>query len=319
MNSLKSILIAVLLANGIWSFYKWVSPAPEPLALESALAESQAAEGLDLAALTGLTKEVRSGQELERRLNEPGGVNNLDLNADGKTDYIQVKEFGDLNQKIGYSLTTEPEKGEVQEIAEVTVEQNGDKAEIQVVGNETIYGTGAIYNDWAPVERKEQPQYSGAQAPPVYSSYFYPRPLWFSPFHYGLYPPYFSFFPIVGMSMYSSRTLVHTQQVNRGANRFQQQSNKSINNPNKGKTANRGIRRSLKKPTKTQRQFQRANRSKVRSGGFGRPSGTKSTTSRASRALPQRRSSAFGTSRRGGFGSVRGGGFGSRSFSFGGK
>ncbi|MDH5560888.1 MAG: hypothetical protein OEY59_08560 [Deltaproteobacteria bacterium] len=350
MKSIKFALIVILAFNGLLAVYNWVSKedaTADNYQIEESFNEQppeEASEGLSLVALTALTKEVRSGQELERRLNEKDSINNLDLNLDEKVDYIFIKEFGDTENKIGYSLTVQPQKDQEQEIAAVTVEKNGDRAEIQVVGNEQVYGENQIFNDWAPVKRDPSEAKSTASGnQPVYNSYFMPRPLFFSPWAFGFYPAYYSFFPIMPMGMYSSRiSSYNTAGVNRGTNSYQKTSNKSITNPNQGKTAGKGINRSLRKPTATQKQFQTQNRSKVRSGGFGRSksgnslSKNSSTRARSSTTSPDRlrksrtpgfgsRNSSFNSSRSSSTGGYfgrnqfRSSGYGSRSFGFGGK
>ena len=66
-----------------------------------------AAEGLNLLALSELVKETKSPEELERKLNDPSvGVNNLDLDKDGKVDYLNVAEYGD-NKIKGLSFYVE--------------------------------------------------------------------------------------------------------------------------------------------------------------------------------------------------------------------
>ncbi|MDX2470260.1 MAG: hypothetical protein QNL04_06745 [SAR324 cluster bacterium] len=324
MNALKTIIIAVLVFNGFYSIKSWLSSdSPQGSYQLQSAPDIQAAEGFDLKALTAVAKEVRGGQELERKLNTEGGINNLDLNGDDKVDYLSVKEFGDPKSgKIGFAITTEPEKGEVQEIAEVTVEENGDRAEIQVVGNEQIYGSQAIYNDWTPIERATQPAQPTAQAGgayPMYSSFFYPRPLYMSPFGYGYYPPFFSPFSMMAMGMYGSRMSGYrTTTVRQGANSHQRSSNKSIANPDKGKSANKGIKRSLKSPSKSQRAFKTQSNKNVRSGGFGRSKSPGASATR--RQLPSSRSTGgFGSSRSRATstGSFRSSSYGSRSFSFG--
>lgn len=329
MKALKIAIIMILVFNAGWSLMKWLSPEPQPqpLASNTPAQLAPADSGLDLAALVGLTKEIRSGQELERRLNEQGSINNLDLDANGKVDYLQVQEFGEPAQgAVGYSLYTEPAKDQRQEVAEVTVQQNGDKAEIQVVGNEQIYGPEAIYNDWAPVERQvEQQQQTRSSGYPMYSSYFMPHPLWLSPFGFGFYPPYFSFFPVMGPSMYMNRVSHYRSGVDRGANRYSQQSGKNLNNPNKGKAASSGIKRSLKKPTTTQKQFQAKTNRSVGKGGFGQSGARKPATGTNRPALGQRSGSglnrsgsSFGRSQ--GLSSpLRSPSYRSRSFGFGGK
>ena len=346
MKTIKIAIIFILGINGLYSLVNWLgsdsTPNTQLSIQESYQQPAQAADGFDLAALTALSKEIRSGQELERRLNEPKGINNLDLDDNKKVDYLQVEEFGDPNSgKIGYSVFTEPAKNQRQEVAEVLVEQNGDKAEIQVTGSPQIYGDNAIFNDFAPIERTTPPPASTqAQANPypVYPSYFMPRPLWMSPFGFGYYPPFFGFFPLIGPSMYMNRMGGYHTTVSSGPNRHQQSSTKKISNPNQGKSASTGIKRSLKKPTATQKQFSAKSRSRqVGKGGFGRQnSGVKSTPRSPARQVGQAKpSSSFGQRNTGSFGnragssfgqqrarsssSFRGFGGGSRSFSFGGK
>jgi len=306
----------ILVFNGLFSFYNWLTRTDPgyQAQVQQAVAQPQAAEGLDLQALTLLSKEIRSGQEFERRVNEKGGINNLDLNSDDKVDYLFVREFGDVKGKIGYSLTVQPQKDETQEVASVTVEKNGDRAEIQVVGNEQIYGDQTIFNDWTAIEREQLPEQSSTGKPaPMYHSYFYPRPLWFSPFYFGFYPAYYAFFPVMGRTAYASRVSrsYNTGSVQRGGSKFQRSSGKQISNPNKGKTANKGISRSLQKPTNTQKKFQATRNRNLKSGGFGKSANrSQSGTTRKS---------AFGSSTRRSttFGSVRSSSLRSRSFSLG--
>ena len=340
MKAIKIALVMILLLNVIYSLSNWLSTENDQSyqSQSGSYAEPQApevaaAEGLSLLGLTALVKEVRSGQELERRLNEANSINNMDLDGNEKVDYLYVKEFGDAAQKIGYSLTAEPVKGETQEIAEITIEKNGDRAEIQVIGSEQIYGTSAIYNDWVKVEREvaATTQSSGSNMP-RHSSYFFPHPLWISPWYFGFYPAFYRPYPIMASPMYASRMgNYNTSSVKKGRNGFQSTSGKKIANPNKGKIANKGITRSLRKPTSTQKQFQATQKKNIRSGGFGQTSrstgssvskrgasssfGTSSKTN-VNRFGSTNKNSLFG-SRRSSGGSVRSSSFGSRSFSFG--
>lgn len=329
MKAIKIAVVMILGLNLLFSLYSWVSeeePTQEAIRFEPyQKKEIAASEGLDLKSLTSIVKEVRSGQELERKLNEKNGINNMDLNEDDKVDYVFVSEFGNIENKIGYSLTVQPVKDETQEIATVEIEQNGDKAEIQVIGNEQIYGEQAIFNDWTQIEREvKEEQKTGSGHAPMYSSYFYPRPLWMSPWHFGFYPSYFSFFPIIGHSMYMNRMSrsYSTTTVQRGRNNFQKSSNKKIASPNRGKTANKGISRSLKKPTATQKKFQVNRNRSLKSGGFGKTgtarnqlsskrTGANRLSSNRSTRVRSQRSSSFGSS------SFRSSGTRSRSFSFG--
>ncbi|MBU3915535.1 hypothetical protein KKA14_08360 [bacterium] len=298
MKAIKIALVMILALNVLYALQNWFSSGTSASVTPQISQEEQipASEGLDLSKLTVLIKEVRSGQELERKLNEKDGLNNLDLNGDDKVDYVSVREFGDVKSKIGYSLTVEPVKDELQEVASVTVELNNDKAEIQVIGNEQIYGSDAVFNDWTKVEReKSAVQATDSNAAPMYSSYFYPRPLWYSPWHFGFYPPYYAFLPIVHRTSYISRTNGYsTTSVGRGQSSYQKTSNRQITNPNQGRAAKTGITRSLQKPTSSQKQFQVTRDKNLKSGGFGR-----SSTGR-SQLASKSSSSSFGSSRNSG-------------------
>ncbi len=222
MNALKIAIVAILIFNLGTSAFKWFSEDPAP----EYYVESFVSEGLDLNALTGLTKEIRSGQELERRLNEKGSINNLDLNSDDIVDYIGVTEFGTATNKIGYSLVVEPASDEKQEIATITVEKNQNLAEIQVIGNEQIYGDNAIYNDSTPIERNiTQSRYHGSGLFPIMATYFFMRPLWASPWSYGYYPSHYSPYFRSNPTSYANQARpFQSKSVKAGANTYQKNS-----------------------------------------------------------------------------------------------
>lgn len=285
MSTLKVVVIAVLVLNGGYSLISWLSSPSEPEYVAPAISyDVPASTGFDLSKLTGLVKDVRSGQELERKINKKSGINNLDLNADNKVDYIRVEEFGDYKKNnIGYSLTAQPTKAETQEIAAITIERNAENAEIQVVGNEQIYGEGAIYNTSTPVERAQNNAVTeSSHGYRHHNSYFYPHSLWLSPFFFGFYPSYYSYYPIVGRRTYLSNTRGYSSSfIRKGRNSHQSKSNNKISNPNKNKSASKGIKRSLRKPTSTQKKFLATNKASRtrRSGGFGRNRSSRSRTS----------------------------------------
>ena len=306
MKSLKFIVIGIILFVLTFSLILTFSDDPDEEVLTRI--DTQVSEGLDLVALTGLVKEIRGGQELERRLNEKERVNNLDLDADGSVDYLMVTSFGQDKSKVGYSITVQPAQNETQEIATVTVEKNGDQAEIQVIGNEQIYGKNAIYNDFVKIERPvSQSRYGSSSNINVHHSYF-GHALWTSLFFYGFYPSYYSYYPVLsGPRYYQNSNYYSNRSTNRGPNRYQRLSNTNISNPNQGKAASTGIRRSLSQPTKTQKQFQSRAKTQAKSGGFG----SKRRSSLGSGSSKGFSSKSFGSS------SVRSGGFGSRSSGFG--
>ncbi len=228
------------------------------------VSDEDASEGLDLRALPGLIKEVKTPEELEQKLNEAGGVNNLDLNNDGVVDYINVTELKEESKNIhGFKLSTEVAPGEVQDLATIEVEQKGESVEVNTYGNNSLYG-GAGYTSSFPLGSF------------FLMSYFLsPHSLFFSPWSYGSYPNNYRPYNNVSRNDYLNR-----------ASRFQSASNPTSRAKNFTATqnANSGIKKNLRNPTASQRAFRtrELNRS-VGSGGFGR------NTSKP-------RSSAFGSS-----------------------
>lgn len=108
---------------------------------------SYAADNLDLKAVTALATEVKTAEELEKKLNDPASkINNLDLDEDDKIDYIKVTEIA--GEQKGFSLTVEvpSETGvEEQEIATIQFDLTKDKQRVQTHGNRYIYGSGYYY------------------------------------------------------------------------------------------------------------------------------------------------------------------------------
>lgn len=234
-------------------------------------------DGLDLATIGSLLKKAENATELERLLNDKNtGLNNLDLNEDGKVDYIKVTEFGNEQTK-GFSLTVEPVAGEVQEVATINIEKSGkDQANVEVKGNEQIYGQNHYHR-------------SSFGVTDMLFMYwlFRPHPFYMSPYGYGHYPGSYNSYNTVSQRNYQQRTA--------GKRDLKGASSSSIKSkatsPNAGKSAAKGIKTPLKKPSSSQKSFQKRNPSKQMSkSSFGR-----SSSSRPSRPSV-RRSSGFGRS-----------------------
>jgi hypothetical protein len=92
-----------------------------------------------------LFKKSTSPEEFEKMLNsEESKVNNLDLNGDGETDYINVI---DQTKKGSHAfvLQVAVNENEKQDIAVIELEKIGnDKAVAQIVGDEDMYGEQTI-------------------------------------------------------------------------------------------------------------------------------------------------------------------------------
>ena len=250
--------------------------------------DSQAKEGLDLQALTELVKNGKSAEDIESKLNQPGGINNLDLDEDNKVDFIKVTEYGNKKDAHGFSFTVNLDGGEEQEIAEIEIEKSGENAEIVTRGNEQIYGHNHYYHSYHPITTFL-----------LWGYLMRPHPFYMSPWHYGYYPSYYGYHRPVGRNVYRTRTrnLTRNSTVKPLASNSAKTKSR-LSNPNRGKYANKGIKKSLSNPTSTQKQFRARNVSrKVGSGGFGRKK-----TSGFGGSTTRRSYSARGFSSGGGYG-----------------
>lgn len=220
-------------------------------------------KGLDLKAVGEVLKKAKDAKEFEVLLNDRAtGVNNLDLDENGKVDYINVTEFGEGNIR-GFSLSTKLSGGEVQEIATIKVEKEGEEtAKVETKGNETIYGRNHYYHSsWSPGFG------TGLLMGYMFSSH---RP-YISPWGGGYYPSNYYSYPPSDYNSYRNRTAAMTRNSNYKSSSSGIMSS-NVRSPHAGKNA-RAVKAPLKNPTSSQRTFQSRNPSKqLRSGGFGRRS-----------------------------------------------
>jgi hypothetical protein len=242
----------------------------------------QAADGLDLRAVGQLLQKSDSAEDFERRLNEQGGVNNLDLNDDGKVDFIHVTEYGSEQAK-GFSLTVQPEAGQTQEVATIEIEKPQEaskQTDVVVRGSDAIYGPSHSYHYAYPLDSMLLMAYL-----------FRPHPLYISPFGFGMYPAYYGagYIPVS-----PARYVTRTQVLNQGAPAAQAATGRasSLVSPNKGKNAESGVRASLRNPTQSQRAFQTRRGGAVSSRGFAdrASSGTSRSPSVSRPSAPRMRS-----------------------------
>ena len=216
-------------------------------------------KGLNLKAVGELLKNAKDAAEFEKLLNDPkSGVNNLDLNGDGKVDYIKVTEFGDGKVR-GFSLTTEPKQGEEQEIATIKIEKADEQgtAVVETKGNPQIYGANHYY----------QSSWSGLGTGMLLGYLFGSHRPYASPFSYGNYPYSYSPYRTVPYETYSRRTgsLIPDGAYKRSsAGRYDH-----VSSPNIGKTAS-SIKAPLKNPSRSQKSFQTRQVKRKKSPVFGR-------------------------------------------------
>jgi hypothetical protein len=147
-------------------------------------------DNLDLQAVASIFGESADLEDFERRLNNPDSqISNLDLNSDGRVDYLRVIEATENNTHL-IILQSVLAAETFQDVATIEVERDSNNnVSVQVVGDTYMYGSNYIY----------EPVY--AVSPPIYnvfwaSSY---RP-YYSPWYWGYYPTYYSYwapYPIV--------------------------------------------------------------------------------------------------------------------------
>ena len=255
----------------IWAYFSCVvnTPSSSPTTRSdsadvSTVVDKDAKDGLNLELLLPLVKEAENAEDLEKKINAEKGINNLDLNNDGKVDFIKVTEFGSKDA-YGFSLTTFPEEGQEQEVATITIKKEGEEAQVQVAGNQQIYGQNHYYHSRFGVGEMLLMAYL-----------LRPHPFYAPSFGWGYYPSYYRPWGVRPYSSYSSFSSTYRASHPRTTiTRSYTPINTGLKSPNAGKTATSGIRRSLSNPTTAQKSFQTREASKaVKSGGFGRSSNT---------------------------------------------
>lgn len=155
-----------------------------------------------------LFKSSNSLEDFEKKINdEKNGVNNLDLNEDGKVDYVRVID-NMKNDVHAIVLQVPVSETESQDVAVVELEKNGNESAIvQIVGDEELYGDKIIIE---PIEEKEVLEQKKGEKGPyspsvnkvgvVVNVWFWPcvrfvyaptYVLWVSPWRWNVYPVWY--------------------------------------------------------------------------------------------------------------------------------
>jgi hypothetical protein len=100
-------------------------------------------------------KKAPSLEAFEKELNsEDNKVNNLDLDGDGKTDYVKVIDNmdKDIHAVVLQVVVNETES---QDVAVIEIEKNGNEsAQLQITGDEDLYPKNTIVE---PIDEKTEP------------------------------------------------------------------------------------------------------------------------------------------------------------------
>jgi hypothetical protein len=236
---------------------------PEPYANNTAIAEplpeetdyAWAKENFDLQRVGPLLERSRDAAEFERYLNEPDGINNLDLNGDGYVDYISVDEFADRGPyERGLSLFTRFGPDIVQELGTVLFYRDEPRypgARVLLTGSPQIYGDNVYYEtNW--LDRTLQ----------IASFLFGDHDPYRSPYYYGAYPPNYTVYEVVDTPVYVTRVeRLYPQPVFVLTSAPAIVEKIKIKSPNNGKWMEK-VHAKLAKPTKEQIEWVKNNPNK---------------------------------------------------------
>lgn len=154
MKTLKItlVLIGFLLGSNAFSQTK-----PDSLGLPG--------DNFDLYGALELFKKAASPEDFEKAINSNDNeVNNLDLDGDGKVDYVKVidKQDGNAHTLV---LQVAVSESETQDVAVIEVDKTSDgTAHVQIVGDEELYGKDYIIEPKDDTASKQQSTTAGKQA-----------------------------------------------------------------------------------------------------------------------------------------------------------
>ncbi|MCX6230892.1 MAG: hypothetical protein NTZ33_05055 [Bacteroidetes bacterium] len=149
----KLIIITVILGYIVFTYplFSQNNGNPAPLGL--------AGDDLNLYGVLDLFQQSATLEEFEQKLNaEDTKLNNLDLDRDGKTDYIKVIDHinGTSHAIVLQDVINENES---QDVAVIEVDRDKDnQVRIQIIGDEQLYGKNYIIE---PVNGTPNPGYTG--------------------------------------------------------------------------------------------------------------------------------------------------------------
>jgi len=161
---------------------------------------SDISDNLDLEAVATLFGQSKDLEEFEKKLNDPKiKASNLDLNKDGKVDYLRVLETAEKDTHL-ITIQAVIGKDQFQDVASIDVEKdkNGE-TQVQVVGDVYMYGPNYVIT---PVYTTPPVIYTVFFAAAIYS-------IWYSPYHWGYYPGFYHPWGPVGYGGYHNHVNVN--------------------------------------------------------------------------------------------------------------
>lgn len=205
----KRALFLVVIAAGLFSIPLFSQTDNEPVAL------GLPGDNLNLYAVLDIFQKSKTLEDFEKTLNDPDSkINNLDLNNDGQTDYIEIESHKEGNTHV-IVLQTAVNNTETQDIAVIEVDKDKkNNVHIQIIGDKDLYGKNYIVEPSDAVSGTPNPGYKGDAAVivnnnttnnynttsyvsagvstwPVVVFLFSPvYVVYRSPWYWGYYPPY---------------------------------------------------------------------------------------------------------------------------------
>jgi len=190
---MKKTILLLFVILGITSAYSQENNLPE-----------NTGDDFSLEGALELFKNSNSLEDFEKALNQENNhVNNLDLDGDGQTDYINVEDIKENDSHV-IVLSTYLYDNEKQDIAIIAIEKTADgKAELQIEGDEDLFAKNTIVEPTA--EEKGAVQNLKAESnvtvvdngaatvnvwlwPSVRYLYAPGYVVWVSPYHWRRYP-----------------------------------------------------------------------------------------------------------------------------------
>lgn len=163
------------------------------------------AKDLDLQAIVGMVKsdKVKSAEDLEKAINADNGLNNVDVDKDGKIDYISVKE-GRKGDAISLDLMAIPSgtqnASEGVVVASITFSKNTQTNTVEVSGGYPHYVNG--YQDHYYSYNHHGLSFGETM---FLAWMFTPRPMYYQSMYYRSYVPR----PLYSTSVLTTRRTVY--------------------------------------------------------------------------------------------------------------
>lgn len=134
----------------------------------------------DVNKLGDIVKTSTDPQVLEKAINDPNNkINNLDLDKDGKIDYVKVTEPG--KNQLAVVDDVSPNQSVTVATINVTPTSDNSSADLNIQGNPTYVGDSYMYHS-----------HFGLTDFLLLSYLMRPHPYYMPMYHYGYYPSYYS-------------------------------------------------------------------------------------------------------------------------------